>query len=398
MQPAKLARPIPRGDFLLSGHWRLLNNGSFGACPQPVLETYRLWQTRFEEHPGQFMADVSRLLEEARAPLASYLGTHPGRLAFVTNATMAVNVVAHSLRSILEPGDEVLATNHEYGACIHAWQFNCARAAADYVVQPVDLPVGDAGEVVEQLWSGVTPRTRVIFISHITSPTALTFPVREICRRARDRGIITVVDGAHVPGQRELSLDELGADFYAGNCHKWMCSPKGSAFLYARPEAEMLIEPLIVGHGWQPDAVSEHPLADYVERLGTRDVAAFLSVPDAIEYMNSNAWSEVRERCHQMGRTAKQQIETEFASGSLCPDHVDWYSQMFPIHLPDDVDLVELSRRFRETHKIEIPLIRWQELAIARLSVQIYTQQDEIDSLVHALERDLPECRGGACM
>ena len=384
-----------RGEFLLRHDWRLLNNGSFGACPRPVFAAYQRWQAAFEEHPGGFMARLDELMTGARSALASYLHTDQSRLAFVTNATMGVNVVAHSLRSHLEPGDEVLATNHEYGACNHAWQFNCARAGARYINRPIDLPVSSAEEVVQRLWAGVNARTRVVFLSHTTSPTAITLPVAEICRRAREAGILTVVDGAHVPGQRDLQLDEIDPDFYTGNCHKWMCSPKGTAFLYARPEVQKLIEPLIVGHGWLPDRRSERPLVDYVERFGTRDMAGFLAVPAAIAYMEANDWQQVRKRCHRMARDAKRTVERELQTASLCPESFAWFSQLCPIRLPDDTDVGALSEMLRDRYRIEMPLLAWQGIKLARLSVQVYTQQGEVDAAVAALLRHVPECRPG---
>lgn len=214
--------PSVRDDFLLRRDWRLLNNGSFGACPQPVMAVYQQWQQELEDHPGGYMNRIRENMTTARTKLADYLHTDQSRLGFVTNATMGVNVATHSLRSVLQPGDEVLTSNHEYGACNHAWQFNCSKTGAHYLNHPINLPLHSEEDFIEQLWSAVTPRTRVIYLSHTTSPTALTFPLEEICRRARAADILTVIDGAHVPGQRELYLDDLGADFYTGNCHKWL--------------------------------------------------------------------------------------------------------------------------------------------------------------------------------
>ena len=392
-----------RDDFLLRRDWRLLNNGSFGACPVPVFEDYQKWQRELEYHPGGFIPGWASRLTEARTVLADYLHTDESRLAFVTNATMGVNVVTHSLRSWLQPGDEVLTTNHEYGACNHAWQFNCGKAGAHYINHPISLPMSPsndpeeanrlAGEAfLEELWAGVTPRTRVIYLSHTTSPTALTFPLEALCQRAREAGILTVVDGAHVPGERELFLDDLGADFYTGNCHKWMCAPKGSAFLHARPEVQNLIEPLIVGHGWFPDRTSEKPLVDYVEQFGTRDIAAFLAVPAAIKYMAQHDWPAVRARTHALALTVKRRLEEHFDTEPICPEHFDWFSQLCPIHLPDNTDMPKLGGILREQYQIEIPMINWNGTKIARLSVQIYTSQEELDTFVQAVTTHLPEC------
>jgi isopenicillin-N epimerase len=382
-----------REQFLLRRDWRLLNNGSFGACPRPVFEVYQRWQAEFEEHPGSFVRRWGDSMTEARTKLAEYLHTDQRRLAFVTNATMGVNVVAHSLRSWLRPGDSVLATNHEYGACNHAWQFNCQKAGAHYINHHIHLPLYSAEEFVERFWAGVTPRTRVVYLSHITSPTALTFPLKEICRRAREAGILSVIDGAHAPGQRDLFLDDLGADFYTGNCHKWMLAPKGSAFLYVRDEAQHLIEPLIVGHGWVPDKRSKEPLVDYVEQFGTRDLSAFLAAPAAIDYMQSHNWPQVRARCHRMALETKQTIERHFATEPICPESFEWFSQLCPIHLPDNTDMGQLGQILREQYQIEIPMINWCGVKIARLSVQIYTSQDELDIFVDAVKRHCPECQ-----
>jgi isopenicillin-N epimerase len=390
--PNLATTPSVRDDFLLRRDWRLLNNGSFGACPEPVMAVYQQWQRELENHPGSYMGRIRENMTAARTRLAEYLHTDQSRLGFVTNATMGVNVATHSLRSILQPGDEVLTSNHEYGACNHAWQFNCGKTGAHYINHPINLPLHSEEDFVEQLWAGVTPRTRVIYLSHTTSPTALTFPLQEICRRARAAGILTVIDGAHVPGQRELSLDELGADFYTGNCHKWMCAPKGTAFVHVRPEMQSIIEPLIVGHGWFPDRRSEQPLIDYVEQFGTRDFAAFLAVPAAIDYLQAHDWPQVRARCYGMALATKRTVEQMFDTESICPESFDWFSQLCPIRLPDQTDMGKLSEILRDEYQIEMPMITWNNFKIARLSVQIYSSQEELDIFVGALEKHLPAC------
>ena len=210
--------------FLLRPAVAFLNHGSFGACPAPVFEAYQRWQRELEAQPAEFLGrrlqGSAGLLAQARARLARYVGTRPDDLVFVPNATHGMNIVARSFP--LEPGDDVLATDHEYGAVERTWRFNCEQRGARYRAQPITLPVSGAEALVEQLWQGVTERTRAIVVSHIASPSALIFPVAEICRRAAAAGILTVVDGAHAPGHIDLALDALGADFYTGNCHKWL--------------------------------------------------------------------------------------------------------------------------------------------------------------------------------
>ena len=218
------------------------------------------------------------------------------------NATSGVNVAVRSLD--LQPGDEILTTQHEYGACTYTWQHACARSGARLVEQAIPLPYTTPEAFVEAFWQGVTPRTRVIYLSHITSPTALIFPVAEICARARAAGIITVIDGAHAPGQIPLDLPKIGADFYTGNCHKWMCTPKGSAFLYVRPERQAQTESVIVSWGWGDDAT----FISRNQRQGTRDPAAYLSVPAGIDFLAAHDWDSVRARCHDLGVELREQI------------------------------------------------------------------------------------------
>ena len=388
-------QPSARPDYHLRADWHLLNNGSFGACPKPVFDVYQQWQVEFEKHPGGYMSRQRDELTKARTALADYLHTDQSRLAFVTNATMGVNVVTHSLRSWLQAGDEVLTTDHEYGACNHAWQFNCGKAGAEYINHTISLPIYSDEQFIEEFWAGVTERTKVIYLSHTTSPTALTFPLVEICRRARELGILTVIDGAHVPGQRELFLDDLGADFYTGNLHKWAMSCKGTAFLYVRPEVQHLIEPIIVGHGWFPDKISETPLVDYVEQFGTRELAGFLATPAALTYMEEHDWPAVRKRCHNMALAAKRKLEQHFDTEAICPETFEWFSQLCPIRLPDQTDMVKLGQIFREQYQIEMPLINFRGTKIARLSVQIYTTQAEIDAFIDAAMKHVPECLEG---
>ena len=229
-----------RSEFLLDPDIIFLNHGSFGATPRPVFESYQRWQRVLEREPVDFLGrKATELLRESRTVLADYLGAQVDNLVYVTNATTGINIVAHSLD--LNPGDEVLSTDHEYGAMDRTWRFLSRKRGFKYVNYTISIPVTSQDEFVQQFWAQVTPATRVIYLSHITSPTAMILPIEAITQRAREAGILTVIDGAHAPGQIPLSLDAIGADFYVGNLHKWLCAPKGSAFLYARPEVQALI-------------------------------------------------------------------------------------------------------------------------------------------------------------
>jgi isopenicillin-N epimerase len=206
--------------FLLDPEITYLNHGSFGACPRPVFEAYQKWQQKLEREPVDFLVrQADDLLAEARMALAAYIGCDADEVVYTSNPTTAANFVAHSLK--LAPGVEILTTDHEYGAMDRTWHFICKNTGATYRQQPIPLPVSTQKDFVESFWSAVSPQTKIIFLSHITSPTALIFPVKEICQRARQAGILTIIDGAHAPGQIPLVMDEIGADFYTGACHNW---------------------------------------------------------------------------------------------------------------------------------------------------------------------------------
>ncbi|MFN8495711.1 MAG: aminotransferase class V-fold PLP-dependent enzyme [Caldilineaceae bacterium] len=262
---------------------------------------------------------------------------------------------------------------------------------AHYINHPLELPLHSEEEFVERFWSGVTERTRVIYISHTTSPTALTFPCKKFAG-GRAAGHVERDRRAHVPGQRDLYLDDIGCDFYTGNCHKWMGGPKGSAFLYVRPEVQHLIEPLIVGHGWHPGEKIEQAAARLCRAIWHADLAAFLAIPAAIDYMQAHDWSQVRARCYQMALTTKRTVEQMFDTESICPETFAWFSQLCPVRLPDQTDMGKLGQILREQYQIEMPMITWHTFKIARLSVQIYTTQAELDTFVGALEKHVPEC------
>jgi isopenicillin-N epimerase len=374
---------IMRDLFLLRPDVTYLNHGAFGACPRPVFETYQQWQVELERHPGEFLGRrFAELMSWARSRLADYLGADPADVVYVTNATTGLNVVARSIP--LEPGDEALATDHEYGAIQRTWRYACETRGARYVEAAVPVPVTSAADVVEAIWSRVSARTRVLCVSHITSPTALIFPVAELCRRARRAGILTVVDGAHAAGQIPLRLDEIGADVYAANCHKWMCAPKGAGFLHARREVQPLLSPLVVSWGWHAEAPGPSRFLDEQQWQGTRDIAAWLAVPAAIDFMRDHGWPDRQRACHALARVARHTITSLAGLPPLSPDSPDWFAQMvsLPVPLPD---AQAARRRLHEAFGIEVPVFSWNGHALLRVSVQAYNTQEDINRLVGAL-------------
>ena len=379
--------------FLLDPAVVFLNHGSYGATPKPVFEAYQKWQLRLERQPVLFLGrELPELLRDSRAVLGDYLHADPDDLVYIPNATHGVNIVAHSLQ--LKPGDEILTSDHEYGACDYTWDFMCGKTGAKYVHQHIPLPVRSKEEIIEQFWQGVTPRTKVIYLSHITSSTALRLPVEEICQRARQAGILTAIDAAHSPGQIPVDLQALDADVVFGNAHKWLMNVKGSAFLYVRRELQDLIEPLVVSWGYRatPDIATGSRFVDYLQWTGTKDPAAALTVPTAIQFMKDHDWDNVRCHCHLLLRQALERICDLTEMEPLYPLDSDLYSQMGIAPLPPS-DLALLKSRLYDEYRIEVPLTEWQDRQFIRISIQGYNTQADVDALVEALHTLLLEVR-----
>nr|BAL53185.1 aminotransferase class V [uncultured Chloroflexota bacterium] len=375
--------------FLLEPDVIFLNHGSFGATPRPVFEVYQEWQRRLESQPVRFLGrELGEHLAQARAELGRYLNAHPDDLIFIPNATYGANVVARSLR--LEHGDEILASDQEYGACEYAWEYVCERTGAIYRRQAIPLQASEE-ERVEAFWQGVAPRTKVIFLSHITSPTALRLPVEPILQRAREAGLITVIDAAHSPGQIPLNLAGLDVDFLFGNAHKWMMAPKGSAFLYVRRERQAQLEPLVVSWGYHPspEMSSGSRFLNLFQWTGTRDPAAWLSVPAAIRFMEEHQWEGVRQRSHLLLR---QVLEAFADLTGLPPAYAQDsdYAQMGIVPLPP-LPAKVLKERLYEEYHIEIPVIEWAGKLFLRISVQGYNTPDELETLLRVMRRLLNE-------
>ncbi|MBI3243678.1 MAG: aminotransferase class V-fold PLP-dependent enzyme [Chloroflexi bacterium] len=380
-----------KSHFLLDPNIVFLNHGSFGACPRPVFETYQNWQRELERQPVEFLGrQITELMADSRAKLAAYLGSAADDLVYFPNPTTALNGVARSLQ--LKPGDEILSTDHEYGAMDRTWTFMCKKAGTRYLRRPIPLPVTSHADFVERFWNGVSERTRVIFISHLTSPTALIFPVQEICRRARAAGILSIVDGAHAPGQLPLNLAELGADVYSGALHKWLNAPKGSAFLYARPEAQAWLEPLVVSWGWGNDdlppspGLGETPFISIHQWQGTRDMAAFLATPVAIQFQVEHDWETVRRECHALASETRNRLNALTGLEAICPDSTEWLGQLAAVRLPEVIDIDALKARLYDEFHIEVPLLKWNGRNFMRVSFQGYNSPEDADALVEALK------------
>lgn len=373
-----------RDLFLLDQDVIFLNHGSFGATPRPVFECYQRWQVELERQPVEFLGRRAKdLLLQSRSALATYLHTRADNLVYTTNATTGLNIVAHSLH--LTKDDEVLASDHEYGALDRTWKFLSQHNGFKYINQPVNLPVENPVEIVNEFWKGVTERTRVIFLSHITSPTAMIFPVEAVCKRARQAGILTVIDGAHAPGQVDINLERLGADFYVGNLHKWLCAPKGTAFLYARSEVQHLVEPLIVSWGWESVNPGTSRFVDYLEWTGTRDLSAFLAVPEAINFRHQLDWDNLQAHCYMLVCAIRNDILQITGMPPLYPESPDWFRQMAVMPLPYQPQPERLQQLLYQQYRIEVPVLNWNNLTLIRFSIQIYNSAADVLALNNAL-------------
>ena len=369
-----------RSEFLLDKDVIFLNHGSFGACPRPVFERYQQWQRELERQPVKFLARrLPDLLASARHALGDYVGADADDLVFVPNATSGVNIAARTLD--LQPEDEVLGTSLEYGACDLLWDHLCAKAGATYVRATVELPVESPAHVVEAIFARVSERTRVVFVSHITSETALVLPIDTIVARARGLGLATIVDGAHAPAQVPVDLAALGADFYSGNCHKWMCAPKGAGFLHVRPELQERVDGLIVSWGYGGEAT----FLTRSERQGTRDPSAYLTVRTAIEWLEANDWPAVQARCRDVTRRARNRL-CELGVGIEPIADETLIAQMASVRVPvDDADAFQ--RRLYDEQRIEVPVFARKTEPLLRYSVAAYTEERDLEALADALTK-----------
>lgn len=379
-----------RSLFLLDSNVTFLNHGSFGATPIPVFEAYQEWQRRLEQQPVQFLiGKLPDLLAHARRTLGKYINASPDDLVYIPNVTFGLNVIARSLT--LGPGDEVLTTNHEYGACDNVWHFLSQKKGFTTIHQTIPLTFESSASIIEALWQGVTSKTKVIYLSHITSSTAIKFPMAAICKKAQEAGILTIIDGAHAPGQIPLDMQTIGADVYFGNAHKWLCSPKGAAFLYTHKEKQHLIEPLVIGWGWRENKTFTYgsDYLDYLQWPGTKDFSAYLSVPAAIQFQDDYGWTAVRQKCHTILKDALEQVS---ALTGLPAPYADerFYHQMAIAPLPPISDLTAFKNALYDQYRVEIPGIQWENQQFIRISIQGYNTTKDIEVLLNALQHLLP--------
>ncbi|MFN8279183.1 MAG: aminotransferase class V-fold PLP-dependent enzyme [Saprospiraceae bacterium] len=369
--------------FLLDPSITYLNYGSFGACPREIFEAYQRYQLELEREPVHFITRAGmEYAARSRKELADYLHCDTDDIVWTMNPSFAVNIIAKSFA--LSPGDEILATDLEYGACDKTWDYYCEKAGAKYRRQKINLPVLDAQQIVEDLFKGFGPRTRLVFVSHLTSSTGMILPVHDIVREAHRRGVPCFVDGAHAPGQIGLDLTALDADMYVGACHKWMLSPKGCSFLYVRHSLQDVIDPLIISWGYKAMFPGPSRFQDYHMVQGTRDYSAFLTIPHCLEFMRKFQWDKVRSQCRAMVRSNATRFYQLLESDPICPIDEEFIAQMLSIPIRcAEPEL--LYKTLFEKYNIEIPVMRQDDRVYLRYSINAFNQQEDLDRLYDAL-------------
>ena len=375
-----------------------LNHGSFGSCPWPVLDFQRQVRDRLERQPIQFFVrELERLLDEARGALSAFLGADAADLVFVPNATAGVNTVLRSLR--FKRGDELLVTNHEYNACRNALDYVAQRSGARMVVAELPFPLDGAKQVVDAVLSRVTERTRLALLDHVTSQTGLRLPMDRLVNGLAGRGVDTLVDGAHAPGMVPLNLRRLSAAYYAGNCHKWLCAPKGAGFLYVRRDRQKLIRPLSISHGANSLRTDRSRFLIEFGWTGTWDPSACLSVPQALRFVGTllpGGWSAIMERNRQLALAAREILCNALKIDPPCPEEM--IGSLASMPLPDaptktppesPLYLDPLQDHLLAGYGIEVPIIPWPAppKRLLRVSAQVYNSLPQYGSLAEALRK-----------
>ncbi|BAY92167.1 MULTISPECIES: aminotransferase class V-fold PLP-dependent enzyme [unclassified Tolypothrix] len=369
-----------------------LNHGSFGACPKAVLEVQQKLRSQLEQEPINFFGRAwEPLIDNARSKLADFVGADSEDVVFVNNATTGVNAVLRSLTFTAE--DEILTTNHEYNACRNALDFIASRTGVRIVIAKIPFPIESPQQVIAAVMERVSPKTKLALIDHVTSQTGLIFPIQQLIKELQQQGVDTLIDGAHAPGMIALNLREIGAAYYTGNCHKWLCAPKGAAFLYVQPDKQSEIRPLTISHGANSPRTDKSRFQLEFDWTGTDDPTAYMCVPEAIAFMGSllpGGWDELRQQNHQLVLEARQLLCQSLGVLPPCPESM--IGSMAVIPMPNALE----NRHFMSVHDdlfdkfgIQVQVVPWQESPrlLLRISAQIYNKLEQYAYLAKALSQ-----------
>jgi isopenicillin-N epimerase len=405
LHPTEHFLPVgDRSNWALDPAIAFLNHGAFGACPIPVLEAQTQWRARLERQPLQFLArELEPVLDVARTKLAQFVGTDPDDLVFVPNATAGVNTVLRSLW--FQPGDELLTTDHAYNACRNALDYVAERSGARVVVAELPFPFPTEDELIHPILNCVTPKTRLALIDHVTSATGFVLPLERIIRELRGRGVEVLVDGAHAPGMIPLNLKQLGATYYTGNCHKWLCAPKGAAFLHVQREQQPKIRPLVISHAANSKRTDRSLFLREFAWPGTWDPSACLSVPEALRFIESQlpgGWPAVMTRNHALAVAGRKLLSDALQVAPPCPP--EFLGSLATLPLPDapagkapqpPIFEYPLQDRLRMQHDLEVPIMPWPSPPhrLIRIAPHLYNSLSQYERLANALVDELN--RGG---
>ena len=391
--------PTELADFdfdRFAGAWKLaegvtyLNHGSFGPAPCRVLRERQRWIEELERQPMDFFVRrLEGLLDHAALRLSEFVGCAADDLVFVPNSTSGMNIVERNVR--LEAGDEVLLTDHEYGAVTRIWTQACERSGARAVTAQLPRPLVSQGELVDTLFDSVTDRTRLIVVSHVSSQPAVILPVEGICRRARELDIPVCIDGPHAIAMVEFRLDEIGCDFYTASCHKWLCAPFGTGFLYVHPRRRQGLKPAVTSWGSSLSG-QDARWKDEFHWPGTFDPTGYLAIAEAIGMLEDAGLPRFREQTHALARYARGRVCETTNGIPLTPDEPSWFGSMVTIALPDVPRSDSwpgkphpLQSALWDRYRIEVPLFEWRETLCLRVSCHLYNRPRDIDLLVRAL-------------
>ena len=376
--------PDLKSQFILDPNIIHLNHGSYGSSPKPIFDSLIKWQKQLEFNPTKHLGyDIYNYLEQSRIALSNYVHCNKDDIAFFPNPSTALNTVIKSLD--LQPGDEILSSNHEYGALDKTWNYMCKKTGIKYIQTSIPLPLISKEDFINLFLEKITKKTKVIFLSHITSSTGLIFPVEEICKLAKEKNIISIIDGAHVPGHINLNIKKLDPDVYTGACHKWMCSPKGTAFLYVKKKLQNIIDPLVISWGYESDNPGPSQFLDYLEWQGTNDVSSYLTIPDTINFLEKNNWQDVAKKCRELNIWARGEINQLLKINPISDDK--FLGQMSSIPIISK-DILQDQIKFYLKYKIQIPFIKWHDKEFFRISIQAYNTKEDIFKLLEALKKE----------
>jgi isopenicillin-N epimerase len=389
----------PRSSWSIPENVTYLNHGSFGPAPRVVQECREEWSHRLESQPMDFyLRQMEPALDAAMDVLSKFVGADSRDMVFVDNATVAMNIVAAT--TDLKPGDEIVLNEHEYGAVFRIWRHRCEQTGAKVISARIGTDgaagsgtIHDSADIVDPILNSITDRTRMIVVSHITSPSAIIFPVIEICRAARERGIPVCVDGPHAIAMQEVNLRKIDCDFYCASLHKWLSAPCGSGFLYVKRKRQQALKTHMTSWGRSLSGREER-WQDHLNWLGTRDPAPFLAVPAAVQFLEEVGLDGFRQSTHQLAQYARHQLERLFEQTALLPDSLDWYGSMVAVPLPPGDykkpkpnAMHPLQRELRERYRIEVPIMEYCGRFFLRVSCHLYNTQDDVDRMIEAIQQ-----------